>query len=780
MDRALMVSLLAAYNEHHLLFLGSWGPKWLFIFALLATLVLVLTWFDLQNLHKKKRWILLALRAIILGLGIIFVAEPALEMRDVERVPNHIAVLVDDSASMQLPATKSKSRHDVLQTEIAQFEGIKNDQHLFDFYRFGHELQSASLREIQNSSPKQNQTDLQGALKAVHARYPAAKLGGVIILSDGSDNASLAGKTRDSQTLDESTKEQLDNLGVPVHTVQVAQQHVVKDIAIRRIHHDDFAFVRNAVKIDVDIEVHGYKKGSYPVRLRRNGTVLSTQQLNIESGKIAYNLAFEFVPETLGKEIYSLDIPVEQDDAVPENNQDFFVLNIIRDKIRVLQVVGRPTWDVRFLRKLLRDDPNVDLISFFILRGFDNVYRAPESEMSLIPFPTQELFEEQLGSFDLVILQDFEFGPFGIGQYLPNIRQYVKRGGGLLMIGGQGSFSTGGYARTPIEDVLPVTLKPFTNMAATIDYRDVRPQLTDAGKRHPITRLEFDPQENQQLWSRLPKMQGTNVVGEAKPGAIVLAEHPNVRAGRSLMPIIAIQDQDKGRSMALTVDSLWRWAYDQVLDGGSSRAYSSFWNSAIRWLIRDPALSLIQLNIGQSVVQKGSKVQIDIRAFNADYSPATNAPIELQLTRRSLMDLVTGADSETLQESTSIQTDDRGRARWIVEAEEDAAWRVKASMKVTDGLTAEAEEVFLSTHHSTEMRDVEPRDDLLELIAEATDGVFSRAGEKNLTKLPFTAPKIERVNKRKSVGMWSTPWILLLFVALLGVEWQLRRLWGRL
>ena len=130
------------------------------------------------------------------------------------------------------------------------------------------------------------------------------------------------------------------------------------------------------------------------------------------------------------------------------NNTRSFVVRVIRDKIRVLQVSGAPSWDVRALRQMLKSNPNVDLISFFILRTQDSISLVPNDEMSLIPFPTRELFEQQLPSFDLIILQNFEFRPYGIGDYLENIRSYVEGGGGLAMLGGAVSFSAGGYFGT--------------------------------------------------------------------------------------------------------------------------------------------------------------------------------------------------------------------------------------------------------------------------------------------------------------------------------------------
>ena len=144
----------------------------------------------------------------------------------------------------------------------------------------------------------------------------------------------------------------------------------------------------------------------------------------------------------------SIDLPVEGNLA----EGDLIVVAghgrlLHDDRVRVLQLCGRPSWDERFLRRLLKRNPNVDLISFFILRTPSDLAAVDSDELSLIPFPTHELFQNELPSFDVIFLQNFEYMPYGIGAYLDNIRQYVETGGGMAMIGGAlASFLTACWA----------------------------------------------------------------------------------------------------------------------------------------------------------------------------------------------------------------------------------------------------------------------------------------------------------------------------------------------
>src|SRR5678816_1197099 len=151
---------------------------------------------------------------------------------------------------------------------------------------------------------------------------------------------------------------------------------------------------------------------------------------------------------------------------------------------------------IRDRRQMLKSNPNVDLISFFILRTQDDISLVPNDEMSLIPFPTRELFEHQLPSFDLIILQNFEYAPYGIGDYLENIRSYVEGGGGLAMLGGNASFSSGGYYGTPVAAALPVEMFGPFDAGAVLDTQKFSPVLTEAGLAHPVTALRYAPEDN--------------------------------------------------------------------------------------------------------------------------------------------------------------------------------------------------------------------------------------------------------------------------------------------
>ena len=162
--------------------------------------------------------------------------------------------------------------------------------------------------------------------------------------------------------------------------------------------------------------------------LFRSGAVVAQAQVQLKAGEERTVVPLSFAPDTTGTFVFTVAAPVLPGEAVAENNQRSFVLRVIRDRVRVLLVAGRPSWDERFLRGLLKQDPNVDLVSFYILRtNTDNP--GPQEILSLIPFPVQEIFGPQLKTFDAVILCNFAYLPYrslDIERFLPNLRDYVR------------------------------------------------------------------------------------------------------------------------------------------------------------------------------------------------------------------------------------------------------------------------------------------------------------------------------------------------------------------
>jgi hypothetical protein len=249
------VGLFEEFNDANLLFLGDF-PTWvIWTLGLLAVAVLIFSWFDLADIRGRRRGLLMALRGMALFSALFLLLEPSLELRNVTRIRNHVAVLIDSSLSMSLPHDGESTRWEAAQhavTDAAAFLTTPNEQHYFEFFRFDSELHPTDLSGIAaDRSADGPHTHILEAIQAISERFPRQELGGIVILSDGTDSGLLSGRVAPGEPLDTESRRLIESLGVPVHTVELGRPEDIRDLTVERVLIDDFAFVRNRVAIGV-------------------------------------------------------------------------------------------------------------------------------------------------------------------------------------------------------------------------------------------------------------------------------------------------------------------------------------------------------------------------------------------------------------------------------------------------------------------------------------------------------------------------------------------------
>jgi uncharacterized membrane protein len=762
----------AEFNEFRWVFLAPWRRTGLVLGLVAFVAIGVLAWRASRGAAPVRRGLMIAFRLGAAGLALTVFLEPAIELRQVAREPNRIAVLVDDSRSMALREDpKGPTREERVRMLLDRSKDALaawRDGHQIDFYTFSDAVAASTEGTIARTPATGPATNIRKALEYVRSRYDGRDLAGVVLISDGAATGGFDDATTGTD------RDFLRSLETRVHTVWAARPGL-KDVAIARVNADEFAFVRTVVKFEAVIRTTGFAARKITVTLSSDGQPLRQKDVELPAGDAEVTVAFEVTPPRVGRYVYEISTPVADGEAVATNNARSFVVRVGRDKIRVLQVAGQPSWDVRALRQMLETNPNVDLISFFILRTQDDISLVPQDEMSLIPFPTRELFEEQLPSFDLIVLQNFEYLPYGIGDYLENIRSYVEGGGGLVMLGGAMSFSSGGYQGTPVAQALPVELLDPYNTTQLVDTSRFRPQLTDAGKSHPVTALRYAIADNVAAWAGLPELEGVNLVAGAKPDATVLAIHPRLRTpdGKPL-PVIAVGDYGQGRSMAVLTDTLWQWGFVAAArPGDDGRFYTKFWENAIRWLIQDPELQNLHVDSDAVEYTPGQPVHVAVRLLGRDYQPLAKGRVSLSVRR--------GADPNTAVEvgTAEVTTGDDGTGAHELSGLTPGVYRVAATAEVA-GKKVTAQDIFLVRDASTELDRPAGDPKLLEAIADATGGTAVGAVDVLPSGLELDPPRVVRVDRRADVELWSRPGLLVLALVLLGAEWLLRQRSGYL
>ncbi len=464
------------------------GRSGVIVAAFIAALAIGLSAVSLIEERRGRWWLLLLLRAAGVLACLVAALEPAIELRQIIRVANHVAVLVDVSRSMEVRppdggASRAERAAALVRQAAPRFAAWEQAGHRVDLYSFGEVLAPATPDSLA-ARPTGEATRIGEALAEVRARYDGRDLGAVVLISDGIDTGRIG-----EGPLDATTRNTVQALAAPIHTVGVGESSL-RDVSVAAVLADEFAFVRTPVTVEAVIRQHGLPDRQIELTLSRDGRPIATRSVILKGDHSEERVSFDWLPDHPGNFVFQIATPVLAGEALSSNNSQVFTVKVIRDRVRVLHLCGRPSWDQRFLRAMLRRDPNVDLVSFFILRTETDEQPWNRNELSLIPFPTFEIFEEQLKSFDLVIFQNFNFAPYGVEPFLPGVRDYVEEGGAIAMIGGDLSFASGGYGSTALRDVLPVELPPSPPGIAGAqrrrpDHRQLSPQAHGRGARAP-------------------------------------------------------------------------------------------------------------------------------------------------------------------------------------------------------------------------------------------------------------------------------------------------------
>ncbi len=693
----------------------------------------------------NRRLLAMALRVATALAAMMFALQPQWIAERVKSVPGRLAVLVDASRSMSVRDAAPSRAKDALD----MLKRFRAESKLpFDLYTFGGDAHAVKLDDLDvRALGREDDTRIGRAVERVAAEG-GEDLGAIVLLSDGADLSPGF------------SPQQLKRLGVRVHAVALGGQRELIDDAILSVKADRVAFLRQAAQVEVT--VRSTRREPLVVTLRQAGQLVAEETAQLDDQGMG-KVVLPFTPSHLGRAVYTLSLPLAAGDVVPENNERAFLVRVTRDKLRVLLLCGAPTWDTRFLRAFLKADPAIDLITFFILRTSSDLTMASPEELSLIPFPTDELFREHLDSFDLVIFQDFNYGPYQVAGYLPRIRDYVLKGGAFAMIGGDRSFGAGGYEHTPIADILPVRMAPG---AASVLESELQPVVVPSMARHPIVELVPDPAQNLKTWSELAPLLGANRLLGVREGSYALLVHPTEKDAQGQpMPLLAVGSAGQGRVLALGVDSSWRWSLTTAGRRGDASAYERFWDRALRWLSRDPLLDPADVQSDKERYGPGARLHARMRLRDERYQPLADHAFELLV-----LDL-----AGKVQSKQAIHSDEDGRA------EADAsvptapgAYRIAVREPKSQAILAE--QGFVVEAGGDELADPRPRPELLRAVAAATGGGFYREAD---------APRIDALDRTRARSLgtvvyapFASAWFFVLLIAAFGVEWALRRSWG--
>jgi hypothetical protein len=348
-----------------------------------------------------------------------------------------------------------------------------------------------------------------------------------------------------------------------------------------------------------------------------------------------------------------------------------------------------------------------------------------------------------------------------MARYLPRIHDYVLNGGSFAMLGGDRSFGAGGYASTPIAEILPVTLP---ERAPYVDEAEFSPSVVLDAAHHPLVELAPRVTDNLETWQKLAPLAGANLVTGLRQGAHALLVHPSLTTPSGQpMPVLSVFTPGRGRALALTTDSAYRWGMATAGRTGDASVYERFWDRALRWLARDPLLDPAQVASDRPSYGPGANMRVKAWLRDELYRPRTPGPFRLR---------IQDDHGATVHES-SLETDADGRAALSMAAPaRPAAYTISV---LSEGESAPlAEQGFIVEAGGDELADPRARPDVMKAIANATGGEFydSPSQLPAAAEMPSTRT---RVLGNQIYAPFDSTWMFLVLVGLFGCEWWLRR-----
>ena len=475
-----------------------------------------------------------ALRAAALGLVLLALTNPSFTREEREPLSSVAAVVVDRSPSQNFGERikQTDEARDALVDRLKQIKGL-----------------DVRVVEAGQADGETDGTKLFSALTSTLSDVPTDRVAGAFMITDGRvhdipPNAAALG------------------FNAPVHALITGTANE-RDRRIAIIAAPRFGIVGQPQKITYRLDDQGVSGQRATVTLRRDGETLN--QRTVASGQ---TVTVDIDVPHAGANIIEIEASPLENELTPVNNRAVVSIEGVRDRLRVLLVSGEPHAGERTWRNLLKSDASVDLVHFTILRPPEKQDGTPINELSLIAFPTRELFLQRINEFQLIIFD--RYAQLGVLQmnYFENIARYVRNGGAVLIAAGPDYASNTSIWRTPLDNILPAEPIGVTEKAFVAT-------LTDAGKRHPVTRGLEGSASDPPHWSHFFRQVDTqNVRGS------------QVMNGADGKPILVLSRQGEGRVALLLSDHIWLWA--RGFEGGGP--HLDLLRRMSHWLMKQPEL----------------------------------------------------------------------------------------------------------------------------------------------------------------------------------------------
>lgn len=734
------------------------APNVVLIIVVLALMSLALVWVYRQARGKsssRDRILLSAMRVGIVAVLGFALLRPTLLLSTAVPQKNAVAILIDDSRSMRIADASQRTRADIAQQLVGTRDSALARQ-LADRFQLRYFRFSSGADPVTDGRALTftgGRTHLGSALDRARQELSTVSLSGIVVVSDGADNSASA--------LAEPLLA-LKARGIPVYTIGVGSPRFERDIEITRVEVPRDALRGTALIANVLIAQRGYAGRSIKLLAEDNGRIIASQDVTLGADGEEAPVRMRVVTNDIGPRQLRFRIAREDGELIGENNARDALVTVTDRAEKVLYVEGEPRFELKFMRRAVREDANLRLVALQRTAKDKFLRLGVEDSLELVAgFPKTR---EELFAYRAVILGSVEAGFFTLEQ-LRMLADFVgERGGGLLLLGGRHALGEGGYEGTPLADVIPFDLAPRGENDEFFSEVQITP--TPAGALHPAMQLASSEKESVEKWKTMPPLSTVNRIGAAKPGATTLLTGQSVSGGGGERTVVlAYHRFGRGKAIAFPVQDSWVWQMHASV-AVEDQTHETFWRQMLRWLVSDVP-ERVGL-VAPDHVQPGEAVALRAQVSNEGYLAVNGAAVTASV-------LMPNGESATVPLDWMVDKD--GEYRGSFTTGDPGLYRVAIAARTGDSVVTGRDEYVVAHDTQQEMFGAAQRPALLERVARETGGRYYTAANadalaRDIVYTSSGATVIEQLE------LWDMPIVLLILLGLLSAEWLVRRARG--
>ena len=763
-----------------------------------------------RPLHPRYRFLLILLRitaaSILLGC---LLAPVVIEKKDITP-PTHLSILVDTSRSMQLvdasmseiPISRLSQVNQLLFNVPGQFLQTLQDRFEVHLYPFNTRLQQSVLLAQEDDAPPPQfgaegaLTDIGGAIREAASAWKGQQTAGIVLITDGAHNSGRF------------PLETITALEVPIYPIGVGSVEPPKDIQIQRVDYTPIAYTNHESVIRVNVVQTGYTGKTTQLSLREveskrlvdavTLTFSSHQEVNAVDASTKQMVELKLTPQAEGNFQYSVTLPTLDGELTEANNQKTFSMKVVKARLNVFYLEGRPRWDYTFLKRTLERDPDIEATCAIlssnrlkrlpvdsVLNRLDGYYpqATPVSETPRFPETLAEL-----SKYDVLILGDLGAEHLTETQQRAIVDFVEMQGKPVIFLPSRNMLGVNGLGNTELAQLLPIDIP---KNGCRIEDTEFTAQLTQSGAFHPMLQLD-DTQSTQtgqtavldgndlSLWRNMPALSRSFSGFRLRGGATALMEN-----GKG-MPILILQRAGLGKSLMIAAEGFWNWGFG-VKTFKNTRyhaIYPRFWAQVLRWMATNTDDKNVYLTTDASTYAIGDTVKVTAYLYSETYQPQAGATVQIEVVPPdgAPFQLQINAATESTNEMLS-QPDTIANMSNLYTAQfvllQNGKYRIRATGR-SGNLKLGEDQIDIYAHPQlAELENPQLNEDLLKQLAGQTGGAYFTMADAE--SLPENIANVQNpifVDAERE--LWAHPLIFITVLGLLGTEWFLRKRIGLL